>query len=174
MLLKLGGLFCAVYATAITHHSKRQGFNPTAQHIDVSNAHAFIAPGATDLRGPCPALNALANHGYIARNGYTHLLEALNAIVQVYGAGECSNCNNCLPDVQGLTRCPCLGHDLAAFLATLASVQAGDGNYFSIGGPPGIGLPVAGGLLGQPRGISNSHNRFEADASPARGDLYQL
>ena len=68
----------------------------------------------------------------------------------------------------------CSGHDLAFFLSALGSVQAGDGNYFSIGGPPGIGLPVAPGLLGQPRGISNAHNRFEGDASPARGDLYQL
>lgn len=51
---------------------------------------------------------------------------------------------------------------------------AGDGNYFSIGGPPGNSLPVAAGLLGQPRGISNAHNRFEGDASPARGDLYQF
>jgi hypothetical protein len=26
-------------------------------------AHPFIAPGANDIRGPCPALNTLANHG---------------------------------------------------------------------------------------------------------------
>jgi hypothetical protein len=26
-------------------------------------AHPFIAPGADDIRGPCPALNTLANHG---------------------------------------------------------------------------------------------------------------
>ena len=73
-----------------------------------------------------------------------------------------------------LRRSTCPGPDLAFFLATLGSVQAGDGNYFSIGGPPNQSLPVAGGLLGQPQGISNSHNRFEGDASPARGDLYQL
>ncbi len=60
------------------------------------------------------------------------------------------------------------------FLSTLGAVQAGDGNHFSIGGPPGVNLPVVGGLLGQPRGIWNSHNRFEGDASPTRGDLYQL
>lgn len=66
------------------------------------------------------------------------------------------------------------GVDLAAFLSTFGAVQAGDGTHFSIGGPPGVTLPVVGGLLGQPRGISNSHNRFEGDASPTRGDLYQL
>ena len=63
---------------------------------------------------------------------------------------------------------------LAMNLAALAVESAGDGVHFSIGGPPGPGLPVVSGLLGQPRGISNSHNRFEGDASPARGDLYQL
>ncbi|KAF8150498.1 Cloroperoxidase [Mycena galopus ATCC 62051] len=31
--------------------------------------YGFIAPMPTDLRGPCPALNALANHGYLPRNG---------------------------------------------------------------------------------------------------------
>ncbi len=119
-------------------------------------------------------MNALANHGYIARNGYTNLQEALNAIVQVYGAGECSMLGKRLTDVQRLTTFPCLGHDLAFFLSVLGSVQAGDGNYFSIGGPPGKSLPVAGGLLGEPRGLSNAHNRFEGDSSPARGNLYQL
>ena len=37
------------------------------QHIDVSGAHAWQAPGPNDLRGPCPGLNALANHGYFPR-----------------------------------------------------------------------------------------------------------
>ncbi|KIK61200.1 hypothetical protein GYMLUDRAFT_199983 [Collybiopsis luxurians FD-317 M1] len=31
--------------------------------------HAFIAPGPEDARSPCPALNTLANHGYINRSG---------------------------------------------------------------------------------------------------------
>ncbi|KAJ7177025.1 Chloroperoxidase [Mycena filopes] len=29
----------------------------------------WIAPSATDSRGPCPGLNTLANHGYLPRNG---------------------------------------------------------------------------------------------------------
>ena len=68
----------------------------------------------------------------------------------------------------------CPGYDIAVGLAAIGAVEAGDGNHFSIGGPPGQGLPIVSGLLGQPRGISNSHNRFEGDASPVRGDLYQL
>ena len=87
MYFRLSLVFFAATVTAVPRHSKRTGFDPTAQHIDVSNAHAFIAPGTSDLRGPCPAMNALANHGYIARNGYTNFQEALNAIVKVYGAG---------------------------------------------------------------------------------------
>ncbi|KAJ7574696.1 Cloroperoxidase, partial [Mycena floridula] len=31
--------------------------------------HPFIAPKSTDLRSPCPALNTLANHGFIPRDG---------------------------------------------------------------------------------------------------------
>jgi hypothetical protein len=37
--------------------------------IDVDGLHAFHPPTASDQRGPCPALNALANHGYIPHNG---------------------------------------------------------------------------------------------------------
>ncbi|KAJ2923951.1 heme-thiolate peroxidase, partial [Candolleomyces eurysporus] len=32
-------------------------------------AHPWIAPQAGDIRGPCPALNTLANHGYLPRDG---------------------------------------------------------------------------------------------------------
>jgi hypothetical protein len=59
----------------------------------------------------------------------------------------------------------------AAFLAIVGIVQAGDiGSLtWSIGGP------YTGGLLsflgGEPRGISYSHNRYEADASFGRVGL---
>ena len=87
MYFRLTLVFFTAAVTALPHHSKRQGFDPTTQHIDVSNAHAFIAPGASDLRGPCPGLNALANHGYLPRNGYTNLLEAVSVVQNVYGMG---------------------------------------------------------------------------------------
>ena len=46
------------------HREKRQiAFDPVAQHVDVSGVYAWKAPGKTDQRGPCPGLNALANHG---------------------------------------------------------------------------------------------------------------
>ncbi|TFK48241.1 Cloroperoxidase [Heliocybe sulcata] len=34
-----------------------------------TGAHAFIPPSASDSRAPCPALNTLANHGYLPRDG---------------------------------------------------------------------------------------------------------
>lgn len=48
---------------------------------------------------------------------------------------------------------------------------------WSIGGiPPLADQNILGnllGLLGTPDGISNSHNKYETDTSPTRGDLYQ-
>ena len=38
-------------------------------------AHPFQAPKQGDIRGPCPGLNVLANHGYISRTGVTSVLE---------------------------------------------------------------------------------------------------
>ncbi|KAK7444841.1 hypothetical protein VKT23_015159 [Stygiomarasmius scandens] len=33
------------------------------------DAHQWMAPGPDDLRGPCPGLNTLANHGFLPRDG---------------------------------------------------------------------------------------------------------
>ena len=50
---------------------KRQGpfttFDPVAQRISTSGQYAWAPPGPNDIRGPCPGLNALANHGYYPR-----------------------------------------------------------------------------------------------------------
>lgn len=39
-------------------------FNAQAQYINVTkgSGHEYVAPGPGDLRGPCPGLNAFANH----------------------------------------------------------------------------------------------------------------
>jgi len=49
----------------------RQNHELTASRSSVSGSHAFRAPNLAngDQRGPCPALNALANHGYISHDG---------------------------------------------------------------------------------------------------------
>lgn len=63
-----------------------------------------------------------------------------------------------------------MGADLAAFLSIYGAVFDGDLTSWSIGGPDArVGIP----LLGEPEGISGSHNKYEADVSPTRGDLYE-
>lgn len=77
--------------------------------------------------------------------------------------------------------------DLSGFLTVLGGALDGDGLSWSIGGPVDSALEL-GGLLGKPQGISGfvflyphscsqltplrSHNKYESDASPTRGDLY--
>ena len=66
-----------------------------------------------------------------------------------------------------------MGTDLATFLAVYGAVFDGDLTSWSIGGPPTSGLLNNVGLLGIPQGISGSHNKYEADVSPTRPDLYE-
>ena len=70
-----------------------------------------------------------------------------------------------------------MGTDLATFLAVYGAIFDGDLTSWSIGGPPPAGLlgSLLGsvGLLGTPQGISGSHNKYEADVSPTRPDLYE-
>ncbi|CAE6465615.1 unnamed protein product [Rhizoctonia solani] len=80
---------CPFAGTGRSSQTKRQtGFDPVKQKIDVSGEHAFRAPGPNDKRGPCAGLNALANHGYISRNGVTTISEAIWASNKVFGLGE--------------------------------------------------------------------------------------
>ncbi|KAJ7876110.1 Chloroperoxidase [Mycena olivaceomarginata] len=45
-------------------------------------AHPFIAPGPNDQRGP--AMNTLANHGYIPRNGIASFEQIVLAIMEAF------------------------------------------------------------------------------------------
>ncbi|KAI4593977.1 hypothetical protein KJ359_008765 [Pestalotiopsis sp. 9143b] len=129
----------------------KPGFDADAQRPDTTGDHAWIAPGPNDIRGPCPGLNTLANHGYMARNGVGSMLDIIDGSVNVFG----------------------MGVDLATFLTVYSTIMAGDLATVSIGGvPPSSALLGIGGLLGQPQGLGHSHNRFESDVSPTRADLY--
>lgn len=46
-------------------------FDAAEQFVDVrpGSANEFRSPGAGDLRGQCPGLNAAANHGFLPRSG---------------------------------------------------------------------------------------------------------
>ncbi|KAI4245550.1 MAG: hypothetical protein L6R42_010153, partial [Xanthoria sp. 1 TBL-2021] len=141
--------------------TKRQvGFDPVAQRVSTTGKYAWKAPNlaAGDKRGPCPGLNALANHGYLPHNGIAPATTIIQAVNQAYG----------------------MALDLGTFLAVYGTVFDGDALSltpgYSIGGPASIGL--LGGLLSgagitrTPPGLSGSHNNYESDTSATRGDQY--
>jgi hypothetical protein len=39
-------------------------FDASTQYVSTTGQYAYVAPTSSDLRGPCPGLNAMANHGY--------------------------------------------------------------------------------------------------------------
>ncbi|KAL1304902.1 hypothetical protein AAFC00_003820 [Neodothiora populina] len=153
----------AAYPSILAHLEQQAGgnaplkrdslvFDAAAQYISTSGDHAFVAPGPNDQRGPCPGLNAAANHGYLPHDGVATISEFVAGTNKVFG----------------------MGLDLGAFLSVYGAVADGDGTKWSIGGPTSEVGALAGLLsLGQPTGISGSHNKYESDVSPTRGDLYQ-
>ena len=64
---------------------KRVGFNAAQQYVSTTGNHAFVAPGPSDLRGPCPGLNAMANHGYIPHNGVATITQFIQGTYDVFG-----------------------------------------------------------------------------------------
>jgi Peroxidase, family 2 len=51
------------------------GFSASEQYVSTTGEHAFVPPGPNDLRGPCPGLNAMANHAYIPHSGVATITE---------------------------------------------------------------------------------------------------
>ncbi|KAL9025226.1 MAG: hypothetical protein Q9196_005914 [Gyalolechia fulgens] len=149
---------CPFAHDATQNKEKREvGFDPVAQHVSTTGDHAFVAPNlaAGDKRGPCPGLNALANHGYLPHNGIAPATTIIQAVTEAYG----------------------MAIDLATFLALYGTVFDGDSLSltpgYSIGGPSALGgILSATGILRTPSGLTGSHNNYEADTSSTRGDLY--
>ncbi|KAL8932679.1 MAG: hypothetical protein Q9211_006179, partial [Gyalolechia sp. 1 TL-2023] len=149
---------CPFAHDATQNKEKREvGFDPVAQHVSTTGDHAFVAPNlaAGDKRGPCPGLNALANHGYLPHNGIAPATTIIQAVTEAYG----------------------MAIDLATFLALYGTVFDGDSLSltpgYSIGGPSALGgILSAAGILRTPSGLTGSHNNYEADTSSTRGDLY--
>jgi len=116
-------------------------------------AHQFIAPDYTkDIRGPCPGLNAAANHGFLARDGITTFNELVDAQQNVYN----------------------VGYDLAVLLAVLGLTTT-DGDIvtekLSIGCDATPRTSVNPTLTGSQPGL-DGHNKFEADTSLTRNDFF--
>jgi len=125
-------------------------FNAAAQFVDVSagSGHEYVAPSSTDLRGPCPGLNAMANHNFLPHDGWATITQLVDATNSVVG----------------------MGLSLGLFLSAYGAAIDGSGLAWSIGGVPSV---AQAGLLPGGNGISNSHNKYESDASPTRPDLYE-
>ncbi|RKL51083.1 hypothetical protein BFJ72_g536 [Fusarium proliferatum] len=129
-------------------------FNAEKQRISVSGEHEFLPPNLK--AGPCPGLNALANHGYLPSNGVADMQTIIKATNEVYG----------------------MSLDLSGFLAVYGTVFNGNpvslNPGYSIGGPSRFSQNIlnGGGLLVTPSGLSGSHNKYESDVSATRGNLY--
>ncbi|KIJ48622.1 hypothetical protein M422DRAFT_247470 [Sphaerobolus stellatus SS14] len=113
-------------------------------------AHPFIPAGPEDIRGPCPGLNTLANHGYLPRNGVARPDQIVTAVMEAYN----------------------LGNDFAKFLVYQAHLMNGNPltNLLSIGmktpetGPNPSKPALIGGL--------SQHGTFEGDTSMTRVDAF--
>lgn len=117
---------------------------------DGDEAHYYTPPGPNDIRGPCPGLNAAANHNFLAHDGITTFEELVDAQQNVYN----------------------VGHDLAVLLATLGVAEDGD----IITGRLSIGCDATNRTSALPltgnQGGLNKHNTFEADTSLTRNDYF--
>ncbi|KAJ6550806.1 Chloroperoxidase [Mycena vulgaris] len=117
--------------------------------------HPFIAPGPNDMRGPCPAMNTLANHGYISRNGITSFEEIIRGTGEAFNFDEATASRMAADNlVRMLTR----GNPFV--------------NKISIGGVSPFVPPLPGQIDGPvTQGISK-HGRVEGDASMTRSDVH--
>jgi hypothetical protein len=144
-------------------------FNAAEQLVSTTGEHAFVAPDfeAGDQRGPCPGLNAMANHGYLPHNGVGSNTDFIEGTFKAFGMSA---------DLSGFltVRTPSGNNWLIKLTCSqvLGSTFEGNGLVWSIGGPSKAAPPLLP-VLGTPQGISASHNVYEADNSPGRGDLYE-
>jgi len=126
-------------------------FDAKKQYINVTkgSGHEYVAPSGDDLRGPCPGLNAFANHNFLPHDGYATIQQFIDVTEQVVG----------------------MGSDLSTFLAVYGAAIDGDLQAWSIAGTPSLAQGGPTGILGH--GLVGSHNKYEGDASPTRPDLYE-
>lgn len=126
-------------------------FDEKAQYINVTkgSGHEYVPPSKSDLRGPCPGLNAFANHNFLPHNGYATFQQYIDTTMKVVG----------------------MGPQLATFLAVYGAAIDGDGVSWSMGGTPSLAQGGPTGILGH--GLIGSHNKYEGDGSPTRPDLYE-
>lgn len=113
-------------------------------------AHPYKAPGPGDTRGPCPAMNTLANHGYINRTG----VDTIENIIK--------------GSMEGLN----MDLAFASFVTGFSALARGNANLalLSIGHPSADVPPLPGCIDGPEAGGLAKHGRFEGDVSNSRQD----
>ncbi|KAJ3390758.1 hypothetical protein CcCBS67573_g05799 [Chytriomyces confervae] len=116
--------------------------------IDETPVGVYLPPAATDIRGPCPALNTMANHGYIPRDG-RHITQPMlmDVLERVLGLGRTN-----------------------IRLATVAAFALKTSTWF-----PGVRDPAEVLEDGTPYlnlDDLNMHGRIEHDASLTRQDSF--
>ncbi|CEJ82913.1 Putative Peroxidase, family 2 domain-containing protein [[Torrubiella] hemipterigena] len=130
-------------------------FDATEQLVSVHGEHEYRDPRPGDIRGPCPGLNAAANHGYLPRDGIATYAAVQTGLWEAFG----------------------LDQTATQFLQQTTTLFDGDplSQKWSIGyASDKVSLlgPVAGALLGTPTGIcAYGHSKSENDASITRGDF---
>ncbi|WPH01851.1 Hypothetical protein R9X50_00470500 [Acrodontium crateriforme] len=126
-------------------------FDEKDAFVSITGEHEYMAPTESDIRGPCPGLNAAANHGYLPRNGIASIEQTVAGLGALYN----------------------LGPTLTTALAVYAVLITGNPleGVWSIGGPLPTD-PLTSALLGNGQGLSYSHNNYEGDASIGRNDIY--
>ncbi|KAJ7575170.1 Chloroperoxidase [Mycena floridula] len=109
--------------------------------------HPFIAPGPNDQRGP--AMNTLANHGYIPRNGIATFEEIVLGMMEI-------------------TR------DIVQSYSIMLQLARGNvfANKVSIGGVSPLVPPYPHEIDGPETGGLAKHGRSEGDASMTRDDAF--
>lgn len=114
--------------------------------------HYYVPAGPNDIRGPCPGLNAAANHNFLSHDGITTFTELVDAQQNLYN----------------------VGYDLAVLLAALGLTLT-DGDVvtekLSIGCDATTRTSVNPTLTGSEPGL-DGHNKFEADTSLTRDDYF--
>lgn len=117
-----------------------------------------------DTHADCaPSLNALANHGYLPRNGIATPLQFDTAIETIPRVGVIFS--QILSFYVSSRACPRLR--IIANNGDQGLETAGDGISWSIGGAFKSPVPLL-----SPLGLDGTHNNYEGDASATRGDLY--
>ncbi|KAI9749390.1 MAG: hypothetical protein M4579_006892 [Chaenotheca gracillima] len=135
-------------------HALYNKFDEKAQFVSTSGDHKWIAPGPNDIRGPCPGLNAAANHNYLPRDGIATYETVNSGLMEAYGLDETATQflqqTTTFFDGDPLSQRWSIGYqsDKTALLGPLQS------------------------LLGEESGICNyGHLKSEGDASITRGDF---